>query len=638
MARKVSKKKSEQRPKRNVNHSVVSAVSPWFLSFNWDHMLVNDEWMRMLMVCDYPSTLEPGWGEGFRGLSGVNAPVSVILRSVDNATLRSEIARTVNEANLWSAEDINSTVVEQMERRFEAEQSMDAADMLIRSRARIFETYVYAGIRADSEAKLRKRTDDAKSAIRQGNLGCAEFRCDQQDMFFAASPFMCPNPYMSSYQNWSMPSTTVALGLFNQDRGICDPSGIPIGHDGNGAEIRIDPTLTGPTRPNRNVFIAAGSGSGKSTVIRRLVNFYRCVYDFDVIINDVDDEYGDQVEALGGKSVHFNKSSAMLLDPFLPRNVDASEDVPDPDAEDDAQAARDEAGHARVLSSHLPFLTTFLCMAFDINRKGNIGDILHAACALAYNEVGITDEMTFAEYERSRLGRPSMRSLYDIICRLIEEAPQHRAELTSLELKFRHAAIGHDKHLWESAGTGMPEAHLVRINLQSFSDNPAMLAAQYYNIFTWEWSQIRSNRYSDRTVVLVFDEVHKVVNASNVAAANMLKDMVQRVRKYGAFIVCSTQQISDMLSPAIKDAGEGIVNNSAVQFFGATTGDDEVASANNLRAVKTYLKADPAVVNELIDAKRGKFIARVGTDQKSWLHTYPPADWEAAVFGRGSGR
>lgn len=640
MARKVSEKKAEKKPQSKVNHSVVSAVSPWFLSFNWDHMLVNDDWMRMLMVHSYPSALEPGWGEGFRGLDGVNAPVSVTLRSVDNATLRSQIARTVNEANLWSADDINSTVVEQMERQFEAEQSMDAADMLIRSKARIFETYVYVGVRAGSEAELDKRTEDAKAAVAQRELGCDEFKAAQQDMFLAASPFMCENSFMADRLATPMPSTTVAMGLFNQEAGLGDPSGVPLGHDGAGAEICIDPSLMGPTRMNRNTFIAAASGSGKSTLIRRLINYYRCVYDYDVIVNDVDDEYGDQVEALGGKSVHFNKSSAMLLDPFLPRNVDATEDVPKDGERDDVRAARREAGEARVLSSHLPFLTTFLRMAFNIG-DGDIGEVLRDALTQAYNEIGVTNEMTFAEYERSGIGRPSLRSLYEVICRRIEEGGAQQAELASLELKLRHDAVGYNKHLWESTGKGMPDARLVRINLQSFSDSPAMLAAQYYNIFTWEWSQIRSNRYTDRTVVLVFDEVHKVVNSSNIAAANMLRDMLQRVRKYGAFVVCSTQQISDMLDGDVAVAGTGIMNCSAIQFFGATGGsskDDDGKSAGNLRAVKAYLEAEPAVVDKLAGAGRGEFLTRVGTDQRGWLHTYPPADWERALFGRGSGR
>lgn len=637
MARKVIQDGAQGKgPSREVNHRLVSAVSPWFYANNWDHLIVNDGYVRMLLVSGYKSTEELGWGEAFRGLGGLNAPVSLIMRGIERAELRAELARTVNEAGAWRAEDVNSTFFDQMERDFEAEQSQEAADMIIRSNAAIFETYLYLGIRAETVEELHERSRKARSTVRGEHKECDAFFANQDQMFFAASPFMCRDRYSESFCNWAMPSTTIAEALLNQEGGICDPSGIPLGHDGLMSEVRIDPTVTGIGRPNRNMFLSGESGSGKTTVVRRLITHYRVLYDFDVIVNDVDDEYGAQTDALGGVSVSFNRASAMLLDPFIPRNIGGAEDDGGDDgAPDDVRRARAEARQAKVLSSHLPFLKTFLCMAFSI--EGDAADLLKMACELAYNRAGVGNDMTFAEYESSGTGRPGMRDLYEMVIELKELMPEHRRALTSLELKLRSAAVGYDRHIWEAAGDGMPDAKLVRLNLQSLSEDPAMLAAQYYNLFTWEWSQIRSNRYSDRTVVLVFDEVHKVVNRSNVSAAYMLKDMVHRARKYGAIIVTSTQMIMDLLHKDIRDAGTGIVNNSAIQLFGTTNGDLDSKEENNLKSTRAFLKAEDDVVKKLGDPKRGRFIARVG-DQKCWLHTYPPSDWESELFGGGSGR
>lgn len=640
MARKVLQARAPK-PRKLVNRELVAAASPYLIVNNWDHLIVNDDYVRMEILSEWSSEMRLNWAEPFLGLGGVNAPVSLVMRRRPPEEIRGNLTRSANAANAWDADRIRETFMERREREYEAEQAAKAADLIIKANASIYEVYLYMALHAPNPEELEVRTRTVEGIVKGEHLDCTAHYANQLPMFMAASPFLMDDPVLEQIYNYAAPVTAMTRGLWNREKGIAEPTGIPFGDDGDQGPVRFDIMNTTPDKPNRNVFISAESGSGKSALIKHIITYLATLYDTKILINDVDGEYGALVRKLGGVVVSLNSATGMLLSPFIPRNIgsEASEDSPEHDGlitDEEVREARKEALRAKVLSTHLPFLVSFLMKAFSLSEKEH-RNLLHKACERAYDRLGIDSEMSFGEYYSTNNSYPCLADVYDEILEMKRSYPDRARRLDDIALSLERGVSGADKHLWEKTADSIVDAPIVCIDMQGVSADEEMMAAQYYNVLSWEWSQVRGNRYSGKKVVIISDEANRNVCAKNYDSAMMLKDMVQRARKYDASMICATQMITDMLEETVRSAGLGIINNSCFQFFGATSGDLDNKEFDNLRHTQQLLHAPAATMQKLADAERGTFIVRVGKKRESWLHVRLP-EWELELFGKGGGK
>ena len=168
------------------------------------------------------------------------------------------------------------------------------------------------------------------------------------------------------------------------------------------------------------------------------------------------------------------------------------------------------------------------------------------------------------------------------------------------------------------------------IDMQGLSADPNMQEAQYYNLLTWEWTQITTNRYSDKKTIIITDELQKSFTKTNSAFCEKYADMVRRARKYGAIIISALQDPAAFSVDAIKDYGRTINSNSAYKFFGTTTETD------NVKTVKKLLNATEDTMIGLAKTSRGRFLLKIGTERQCWVNLEVDP-WMFDLFGKGGG-
>ena len=256
-----------------------------------------------------------------------------------------------------------------------------------------------------------------------------------------------------------------------------------------------------------------------------------------------------------------------------------------------------------------------------------------AALESLYGDYGIYPETTFADYRRRGLSYPIMVELYDKLLDMAEALPDFSAEFERLALTIRPAAIGRDRALWNSRTSFSPSTDFIVIDTQGLSADKDIMRAQYYNILTWTWSECKSGRFSDQYLRIVCDELHTIMNKQSLEAAYQIKNIVQRIRKYGGGMMCITPQVIDMMDESIESAGRSVVYNSAYRFFGKATDD---APGGNLWHVKQLLGIPDEVAAKLASARRGRMIVQAGAE-KSWVNV-TLKDWELEMFGKGGGK
>lgn len=635
MAKKILNETTNSDKKRAINRLQVASVTPWRVVENWDHLIINDDFLRMGVINSWPNRLPVNWGEQFMTFKD-KIPVSFVLIRRPDSDVRSFLALTMN-TNAWEATQINESVIDRRQREFESMQASEATDMIIQSNAKLYETYVYLQMRADKMAELDATTQSSRQHVNGSGLDLSWEKMNQLAMFWAASPFLLEDKIINERYNFTMPVTTISRGLINRDNGLCDPVGVPLGkNDKHGEPIIIDFSSRPDDRPNSNISVVAESGQGKSALLK-LIALYLCVlYGYRAIIIDIDGEYGWITKKLNGFSAEIDGSGTTVLSPFPPRNtlatnIDNLEEYGVSD--DEISVAFEAAKRVRVLASHLPFLLTFLMKNFGLKEEHK--NVLNIACTWAYNQYGITNEMTFGEYNAGDYSYPVLVDIYRQLPNVPRYYPGTEKLVQEIQQAFFKGIYGAERHLWGRSSLEIPnDASIVRINLQGLSQDENQQSAQYYNTLTWVWSQLRSNRYSEKMTFIFADEIH--VLANNPDALSMLKDIAQRIRKYNGGLVTSTQRLTELMHSTIRHLGEGIITSSSYQFYSKAEGSWDGSESTNAYWVKSLLKATDKTMNDLSSAGKGKFILKAGS-QEEWINIQLP-DWFSDYEGVAGGR
>lgn len=641
MAKKVIKNKTTKSKKREANHAQIASVAPWLFVVNWDHLIINDEFVRMGIISNWPNTLKLNWGESFMNFKD-RVFITFVFVKRPNSELQRHLNLTINN-NSWQASQVSESLYDRTKREYESSQAEAAMDMIIKTNAKLYETYCYIQMRAKSLEELNEIEQTCKQKAASLSL---EMTCDpinQKEMFWAASPYMSTDPFSQDRYNFSMPTTTIGRGLLNRDSGLCDSQGIPLGKNEYGGKVIVDFFNTTPLTPNRNAAVIAESGQGKSLLMSKIIIYALCMLGHRVIINDVDNDYGWLTRKLHGYSIDAAGDSNgvnLLISPFAPRNtlattIDTHEGSLDEDEE--IRIAHEEAQKVRVLASHIPFIVNFLIKNFSLSERHK--HILTIATTWAYNHYGITNEMTFAQYNAGNYSYPVLSDIYQQLPNVARAYPSNENNIliNEIQVAFFPGISGAEKHLWQRTAGSIPDnVPLVRINLTGLSQDKEQLAAQYYNILSWEWSQLRSRRYSGQKTIIFTDECH--VLAKDHDAIAMLRDMAQRIRKYGGSLFTATQHVSDLMAEDIREIGEGIINSSTYRFFSRAEGSyDSKDNPTNAYWVKSLLKATDQTMDKLSNAGRGDFILCAGSQAEEWVHI-EKQPWLDEYVGKASGK
>ncbi len=626
--------KDDRRDRRRVDPYAVAAVSPSYLRFTEAYGICGEDYVRPLNLTKYPFKMPIGWANGFIANKRLRSPVAIVCDPITGDALNTQINRTVNMATPQPGDGM-LTFTERAAKQFQAENAAQINAMLLNENAKLFNSVVYPVLRADSAEELKSRKEYLDDVVYKTNRARVEKQLSNtRAAFFAASPCLCDDPAGTNAYGVPMPSETIALGEFTQVYGFDDGEGIMLGTDNNGGSVRLDFHIHTTARPNGNIILVCEAGNGKSTLMKHILLCENLYYSTRVIVAaDPDSEYGHMCLALGGEVT----DPVGKLSPFEPRNI-ASADSPEDESEETAEYYS-RALQERVLSNHIPFLKTFLQMAFPLIDEETAA-VLGTPITKIYSKYGVTPETTFAEYYAGPQAFPVLADLYRELVSEAVLAAGHDVEransLRRAAAAIEDAAVGYDREMWNTCERFDPSSKFLVIDTSNLSADKNVKSAQLYNILMWVWSQIRSHRFDGESYTrVVMDELNSIVNRENIAATGQIADMVRRVRKYNAGVMFAFQVVNSLLDPEISTQGQIILDNCVYKVFGSQTGKQP---GGNLWQAQQYLALTDKVRDELGKAARGHFILSIGKKDKTWVHVDCIEPWEFEVFGQGGGK
>lgn len=622
--------------KVKVNPYLVASLSPSFLRFKEGHGICGEGCFKPLMTTKYPFKMLPGWARGLFSRS-VKAPVAFVCRPIGGAENDKMVNRTV-AMNEPQPGDGMLSYTELAARRFQAQQAAEINTMIQREGTKMFGVTGYVLARGETLDDLRRNKDAAETSFHNTSSALLEHQLSNtQSAFWRCSPASLPDePGRLAYET-PMPAETLGLAGFFESNGYDDLLGIPLGDDGAGGNVRLDMHTHTDDRPNSNIAIVAPSGMGKSALMKHIGECEMDLYDVTFLqLNDIDGEYGAYARRCGGESSDPNGR----LSPFEPRNITS-----EVNEDDDSEEAEDAKGSLNelVLANHIPFLKTYLQLAYPTIVEENLSIFLGEPITEIYKRCGITEATTFAEYYAGEQRFPDFRDLYYECLDESKEAfgkdDKVKGEACRLIAQvIRDEAIGYNAANSNSHERFSTSSRFVAINTSNLSKDPNIHTAQLYNILMWAWSQIRSRRFGTGYTRVAFDELGSIFDGDNTLAKQQISEMVRRARKYNAGVMFTFQGINSLLKGSEEDVkiGTTLLDNCTYKFFGAAEGTQP---GTNLYQVQEYLH----LTNEARDslAKKGKknFVVCVGKGGRTWLTTEGSIkQWELELFGKGGGQ
>ena len=231
------------------------------------------------------------------------------------------------------------------------------------------------------------------------------------------------------------------------------------------------------------------------------------------------------------------------------------------------------------LAQHIRFLRSFLsAYKGDSNEVGLLHDnIIEKAIISVYERFGITFETNAKEINDNFKNEdyPIFSDIYDQIEQWLKKLEQadnvypEEIERYKVCLAFLEPiAYGTDANLFNGHTNINLDNNLINFNIAALQQNTEsrVLAAQYFNILSYIWTDIISDT-SDRRKQIYADEFSVIMDPRYIDIMMYFQTVIKRIRKQYGGLTTGTQQMSDVLKDSVKEQGEAIIENSVYQFY-----------------------------------------------------------------------
>jgi conjugal transfer ATP-binding protein TraC len=504
--------------------SVADLIAPAAVEIRRDHLRLDRQFVRTLVVTGYPRTVSPGW---LSPLIDFEEPIEISLHlyPLETAHMVSTLSHKMVQLHSSRMLAARGGRLPDPEREVAYEDAERLRDALQRGEERIFSVSLYIVLRASTLPELDALTAKVETTL-GGMLAHSRVALLEQDSGFrsclpqAQDALMVARNLDTSSVATMFPFSSSSLSM---ERGVL--YGIAL-H--NHSPVIVDPF--DESLENANTVIFATSGAGKS-YFTKLMALRNLLFDVDFLVIDPEDEYRALCSAVGGQSIRLASSSGQHLNPFdLPPAPD-DEDGCDPLAE---QIASLHALLEIMLSEPGGGLTT---------REHAV---LDRALYATYAEVGITPDVS-----THGCSVPLLRDLQSTLDATSGEIAAGLAD------RLRRYVDGSLAGLFAGPTNVALDRHFVVFNIQALEPELRPLGIHLITNFIWN-----GVRRSQRPRLLIIDEAWSLVQYPE--GGRFLAMLARRARKYYLGLLTITQDVGDFLDT---EHGRTVLANAATKLL-----------------------------------------------------------------------
>jgi conjugal transfer ATP-binding protein TraC len=517
---------------------LVDLIAPGQIVHAFDHIILDNRYVRVLMVTDWPRYITLGWLEPLLALE-TTMDISLYIEPIDTHEIQEQLRQKLValEASFISDEKTGRVTEAHAKIQYEDIQRLQM-DLASREEL-VYSARLFIMLHANSLQELndlQSKVSDALAACGIGGLKARPLYLEQRAGFHSVLPegrwWLLDKPYRN------VPSSAAAAFMPFSSGSFSHLTGVYYGdsRQSSGSMVVVDRFRL----DNANSVVLGASGKGKSYFVKMEAVQLLCS-GCEYFIIDPENEYGDLARALNGQYVQIAATSRQHINPFdlsIGPQQDNDDDIKDP------------------LTEKVMYLTGLIeLMTSTINENGPpIKTITDA-------ERDVLDQALYDVYRMKRITRdilthrnppPVLADLFQHLWEMGDGTPGR-----SLARKLQRFVQGSMAEVFNSPTDVDLHRPLVVFDINSLEPALRPLAMSILTDFIWQ--QVRTNR---RQRILLIDEVWQLLR--HQASAEFVQGLVKRARKYALGITSITQNVEDFV---LKPQGRPIVTNAELVFL-----------------------------------------------------------------------
>ena len=506
--------------------TLADLLAPAAVEIARDHLRLEYQYARVLIVVGYPRTVVPGW---LTPLVEFEHPIeiSVHVQPLETSSIVKMLSHKLVQLQSSRLVDMRSGRLADPEREVAFEDAERLRDALQRGEERVFSVSLYVLLRAPSQRALDDLTRRVETTL-DGMLAHSRVAILEQERAFRAC-LPSGRDELLTFRNLdtsslatTFPFTSSSLSM---DRGVL--YGVATRSQ---SPVIVDPFDASLENANMAVFAMAGAGKSYFVKLMALRNLLAGV---DFLIVDPENEYGGVCRAADGQFVRLASSSPHRLNPFdLPPDGTAASDGVDVLAEQ--------------VTAVLGLLNVMLGeRGTSLNSYER--SVLDRAVYEAYAAAGITrDPATHGSPP------PILKDVQVALERIDSEVA------AGLATRLRRYVSGSLAGGLLSGQTNVAlNRRLVVFNIQLLEEELRPVAMHL--IANFVWNRVRRER---RPRLLVIDEAWSLLRYAE--GGDFVSGMARRARKYYLGLVTITQDVADFVR---SEHGRAVLVNAAMKLL-----------------------------------------------------------------------
>ncbi|MDF9627737.1 DUF87 domain-containing protein [Mesomycoplasma ovipneumoniae] len=549
---KFSKEQIENLVENPTRENIQSAFSLSEIRWKPTYFQSMNKYFSIQGVSELPLELPPYWANNF-----FNSQSNIVwhIQKLSDREKDKILNRAYSILSL-NSEETNASVLNRRKNQLEQEAIENVVDVAASGQNIFFSTFLFVN-QANSKDALKNIERENEQIVKNSGSIIHTLIFNQL------------NAYVNSFFKYTdtlkerieMPSNNIAWGFPFSTREFNDNNYNILGTNfSDGTPLFFDQFYQKSSRKNSNLFILGTSGSGKTTITKKLVT-YNIGVGNSVIILDPQNEYAKIGKNLRANIIHLNSSGLTVFNPlqirktFNPNSNETEEIFSNPD----------------LIALHISKLETFFKIIFPSLKNVHFIAILNSLKIL-YQSYG------FFEINNKDITKLKNNE-YPIISDLIQTIKKTDFDyLSENDKKVLIASFETDFGQYSVLGrmfNNISNAENLNSNFTIFNVASLMnlekrvYQAAFFLALSFIQGQI-SDFYqeNDKKIVLVVDEGHKFVDESNLFALNFLFDTAKTIRKYNGGLIITTQNPGDFaISGEAARKSEAIIENCQYSIF-----------------------------------------------------------------------
>jgi len=554
------------------------SICPDSIQFKSDHIRIGDKFARVIFLKEYPSFLKDSMLSELTDFAR-SMMMSVTIQPIptDEAVkiVQKKLLAIETDITKWQQKqnmnnNFSANIPYEMEQmRQEIKEFLD--DLTTRDQRMMYVTVTLVHI-ADTLDELNNDTETLFSIGRKHLCNYATLKYQQEDGLNTVLPYGLLN--IKSSRTLTTESTAVLMPYKTQE--IIDDGGLYYGINAISHNLLM---CNRKLLLNGNGFILGVSGSGKSFASKMEIAMAALFTDDDIIIADVEREYGQLVQNLGGEILRLSTNS--------PTHINAMEISKDINADENPVAIKSE----------------FLISMFDQLLKN--GDTRMGG-GIGPKDKSIIDRCTIHVYSDYLSGRSDEEpTLIDFRNELLRQ-PETEAHDLALSLEiFTTGSL----NAFSYPSNVDTSSRIVCYDILELGEQMKSvgLLIMLDNIF----NRVMANRRRGKYTRVYIDEAHLFFK--NPYFSNFLHSCWRRFRKYGGLLTGITQNISDCLQ---NETARGMLSNSEFLLMLNQSPSDRKDLAELLNISDTQM-------GYITNAGAGRGLIKVGGAIVPFINEFP---------------